>query len=173
MLFKVRPNRKRWPHPHHQVVMEKHVKKCIEHMYIRRIIVYWVMIECRICCNKSQHSQATLDSQFTKASKGPPACLDIENDDLSSTSRMHRADFTNPDSWSCTLMKGGRSSFSMSGLVTYRPTDTTVALAASGLEGFAANVFRAGKWIYSTCMVERLHTLTNLCFWLSRAILIP
>ena len=89
------------------------------------------MIECRICCNKSQHSQATLDSQFTKASKGPPACLDIENDDLSSTSRMHRADFTNPDSQQFSPMKDDNSSFSMSGHVPYKPTVTAVALAVS------------------------------------------
>ena len=32
---------------------------------------------------------------YTKASNGP-ACPDIENEDLSFTSRSHRADFTNP-----------------------------------------------------------------------------
>ena len=46
-------------------------------------------------------------------------------------------------------MEGDKSSFSMSGHVPYRPTDTTVASAASASwirpEGFTANVFRAGK----------------------------
>ena len=50
----------------------------------------------------------------TKASKGP-ACPDIENEDLLSTSRMHRAQLTNPELRP--LLKGDKPSFSMCGHV--------------------------------------------------------
>ena len=64
---------------------------------------------------------------FTRVSKGP----DIENEDLSSTSSMYRAEFINQNRDHYSHMEGDKSSFSMSGHEPYRSNDRAVASTAS------------------------------------------
>ena len=64
------------------------------------------------------------------------------------------------------LTEGDKSSFSMSGHVTYRPTDTAVASATS-VSWIRRDLPRMRFELvseYSACTVERLHASTKILF---------